>query len=72
MKSFRPFLASRKTLFSALLTASGAVGAIAQHLVTVADGKPLSPEVIFVALAALGSTLTGFFAKDADKTGVRR
>lgn len=70
--NLKPFLASRKTFFSAVLTATGAIGAIAQHLVTVADGQPLSVQVIFMALTALGSTLTGFFAKDADKTGVRK
>lgn len=70
--NLKPFIASRKTFFSAVLTAAGAVGAIAQHLVAVADGQPLSLEIVFVALAALGSTLTGFFAKDADKTGVRK
>lgn len=70
--NLKPFLASRKTFFSSVLTATGAIGAIAQHMVAVADGQPLSLEIVFVALAALGSTLTGFFAKDADKTGVQK
>jgi hypothetical protein len=72
MKSLRPFLSSRKTLLGAVLTAAGAVGALSKHLIILADGGAISPEIIFTAVAALGSALTGFFAKDADKTGVQK
>ncbi len=47
MKSLRPFLSSRKTLLGAVLTAAGAVGALSKHLIILADGGAISPEVIF-------------------------
>ena len=70
--NLRPFLSSRKTLLGAVVTLLGATAAIVQHLLMVADGAPLSLEVVFAALAAAGSAITGFFAKDADSTGVTK
>ena len=69
--NLKPFLSSRKTLLSGGVTALGAIAAILQHLIGVADGEPLRLEILFTAVMALGSIMTSFFAKDADKTGVK-
>ena len=69
-RKLRPFLASRKTTLGGIVAITGALGAIATHLIHVADGGTLSWEMLSVAGSGLAAGFAGLVAKDADKTGI--
>jgi hypothetical protein len=63
-----PFLINWKTSLLGLSMVAGGVSGLADHLVGVSDGKPLTFEAIQIELAAIAAGVGLIMARDADKS----
>lgn len=67
-KKLLPFLVNWKTTLLGVSMVAGGVGGLADHLVGVAEGKPLTFESIQIELAAIAAGVGLIVARDADKS----
>ena len=67
-KKLLPFLVNWKTTFLGITAIAGGVAGLSEHLVGVADGKPLTLEALQLHGAAIVAGFGLIFARDADKS----